>query len=107
MLLHRVVLLINHRRVAMPQSKVVIIDDEPAICFSFWRVVEKQTAGTMADGLADCDPFAPDVVVRYLNLPNDSGVETFRALGPPLLCVEVVPRPTAVALQKFGKRLVA
>lgn len=69
----------------MSQPRVLIIDDEPGVCFSFRRVVEKQdftvaTAGTMADGLATFDEFEPDVVVLDLNLPDGSGMDAFRAL---------------------------
>ena len=69
----------------MTQPKVLIIDDEPGICFSFRRVVEKQqysvaTAGTIAEGLAAYDSFQPDVVVMDLNLPDGSGLEAFRVL---------------------------
>lgn len=67
----------------MPASRVLIIDDEPAVCYSFRRVIEKpgvevEAANTVAQGIDRFDAFLPHVVVLDLNLPDGSGMEAFR-----------------------------
>ena len=60
--------------------KLLIIDDEESVCYSFRRVFESErtqvvTAATAAEGLAKCREQAPDVVVVDLQLPDMSGLE--------------------------------
>jgi len=67
------------------RPKILIIDDEPSVCYSFRRVVEKQhyevaTAHTMAEGLALFQSFCPDVVALDLSLPDGSGLDAFRRI---------------------------
>jgi len=64
---------------------LLLIDDEPAIRHAFGRAfrdgdVTLRTATTAAEGLAEvaCDP--PDVVILDVNLPDASGLDTFRRL---------------------------
>jgi two-component system nitrogen regulation response regulator GlnG len=67
------------------RPKVLIIDDEPGICYSFRRVVEKQqfevaVASTVAEGVDAFKAFSPDVVVLDLALPDGSGMDAFRSI---------------------------
>ncbi|MCC6417290.1 MAG: sigma-54-dependent Fis family transcriptional regulator [Gemmataceae bacterium] len=67
------------------QPKVLIIDDEPGVCYSFRRVVAKQQfqvviASTVAEGVATFRAVRPSVVVLDLNLPDGSGMDAFRAI---------------------------
>jgi two-component system nitrogen regulation response regulator GlnG len=67
------------------RPKVLIIDDEPGICYSFRRVVEKQqfqvaVASTVAEGVETFKSFNPDVVVLDLALPDGSGMDAYRAI---------------------------
>jgi DNA-binding NtrC family response regulator len=67
----------------MPNARLLIIDDEPTVCYSFRRVLEKRpfeikTAATVRDGLDVFESFGPDVVVLDLNLPDANGMEAFR-----------------------------
>lgn len=69
----------------MPVPRVLIVDDEPGVCYSFRRVVEKlridvATAPTIAEGLACFEQFRPDVVVLDINLPDGSGMEAFHTI---------------------------
>src|SRR5438552_1073476 len=61
---------------------LLVIDDEPSVCYSFQRVFEGEqmrvlTAGTGADGLAQVREHNPDVIVLDLQLPDASGLEIF------------------------------
>lgn len=61
---------------------LLVIDDEPSVCYSFQRVFESEqmrvlTAGTGADGLSQVREHNPDVVVLDLQLPDASGLEIF------------------------------
>jgi two-component system, NtrC family, response regulator AtoC len=67
------------------RPRVLIIDDEPGVCYSFRRVMEKQqyevsVASTRAEGVATFRAASPDVVVLDLNLPDGSGMDAFRAI---------------------------
>jgi two-component system, NtrC family, nitrogen regulation response regulator GlnG len=71
-------------------SKLLVIDDEQGVCYSFRRVfaaegVEVLTASTAAEGLQQVRVHAPDVVVLDLQLPDGNGLDLFReihALSP-------------------------
>jgi two-component system nitrogen regulation response regulator GlnG len=64
---------------------LLVIDDEPSVCYSFRRVfsgegVKVVTAGTGAEGLALVQRERPDVVVLDLQLPDGSGLDFFRQI---------------------------
>jgi two-component system nitrogen regulation response regulator GlnG len=65
--------------------KLLVIDDEAGVCYSFRRVfggegVEVLTAGTGTEGLAVLQQERPDVVVLDLQLPDGSGLDFFRQI---------------------------
>lgn len=65
--------------------KLLIVDDEEALCYSFQRVLSAQglevrTAGTAAEGLKLFQAEGADVVVLDLQLPDRSGLELFHDL---------------------------
>jgi two-component system nitrogen regulation response regulator GlnG len=71
--------------------KLLIVDDEEALCYSFRRVLsaegayQVQTAGTAAEGLEMFQSEGADVIVLDLQLPDRSGLEMFydlRARNP-------------------------
>src|SRR4051794_20523671 len=68
--------------------KLLVVDDEPAVCYSFRRVfdgIEVLTEGTAAAGLERFRADRPDVVVLALQLPDRSGLDLFadiRAADP-------------------------
>jgi DNA-binding NtrC family response regulator len=69
----------------MPEAKVLIIDDEPSVCYSFRRALEKhpyqvKSASNMASGLEMFASVGPDVVVLDINLPDGSGMDVFRRI---------------------------
>jgi two-component system nitrogen regulation response regulator GlnG len=66
-------------------STLLVIDDEPAVCYSFRRVFEGEgltvlTAATGAAGLELARAQNPDVVVLDLQLPDQNGLEVFSQL---------------------------
>src|SRR5262245_41819920 len=70
------------RRGTMP--KLLIIDDEESVRYSFRYVFEDEvqvlTAGTGAEGMAVFEEQDPEVVVLDLQLPDFSGLEVFRRI---------------------------
>ncbi len=64
-------------------AKLLIVDDEEALCYSFRRVLsaegayEVRTAGTAAEGWEVFQSEGADVVVLDLQLPDRSGLELF------------------------------
>ena len=68
---------------AMP--KLLIIDDESSVLYSFRRVFEGDrvqvlTARTAGEGLAQLRENRPDVIVLDLQLPDRSGLEVFEEI---------------------------
>jgi DNA-binding NtrC family response regulator len=64
---------------------LLVIDDEPAVCYSFRRVFGDEgvaviTAATAAEGLRRARGDHPDVVVLDWQLPDRSGLEVFHEL---------------------------
>jgi two-component system nitrogen regulation response regulator GlnG len=65
--------------------KLLLIDDEESVRYSFRRVfhegdVEVVTAATAAEGLSAASRDQPDVIVLDLQLPDRTGLELFRDL---------------------------
>ncbi|OWK43446.1 sigma-54-dependent transcriptional regulator [Fimbriiglobus ruber] len=64
---------------------LLVIDDEPSVCYSFTRVFGGDdrrviTAGTVADGVRTFRAEKPEVVVLDLQLPDGSGLQAFEAI---------------------------
>jgi two-component system nitrogen regulation response regulator GlnG len=94
-------------------SRLLIIDDEPGVLYSFRRIfgsetVEVLTACTAAEGLEQLRTHHPDVVVLDLQLPDRSGLEVFRevqALDPKRPVIFVTAHgttETAIEAMKAG-----
>ncbi|MEZ6109749.1 MAG: sigma-54 dependent transcriptional regulator [Pirellulaceae bacterium] len=71
--------------------KLLVVDDEQAICWALRRLAESlghevTTASTAESGLEALDQFQPDVMVMDVRLPGMSGLEAIehfrRRLGP-------------------------
>jgi two-component system nitrogen regulation response regulator GlnG len=85
--------------------KLLVVDDEPAVCYSFRRVfagegVEVLTAATAAAGLEAVRAGRPDVAVLDLQLPDRDGLSLFRDLrseAPQLPVIFVTAHGTAEA----------
>jgi two-component system nitrogen regulation response regulator GlnG len=65
--------------------KLLVIDDEESVRYSFRYVYEDQdvqvlTAATAAEGWQQLEQHSPDAVVLDLQLPDRSGLELFRAI---------------------------
>jgi two-component system nitrogen regulation response regulator GlnG len=73
-------------RIQGPNMPVLlVIDDEPAILHAFQRAfrgeeISVRTASSAAEGLQIVNQARPDVVVLDLNLPDQSGLETFHRI---------------------------
>src|SRR5688500_16709742 len=86
-------------------SKLLVVDDEPGVCYSFRRVfaggeVEVLTAPTAAAGLEAVRAAAPDVAVLDLQLPDRDGLSLFRDIrraAPKLPVIFITAHGTAEA----------
>ena len=63
-------------------SHVLIIDDEPNVCYSLQRALDSPalkvtTAGTAREGIESIRRNLPDAVVLDLRLPDMSGLEAY------------------------------
>src|SRR5438876_370516 len=73
--------------------KLLIVDDEPVVLYSFRRVfgdeMEILTASTASEGLRQFHAQRPDVLILDLQLPDRSGMEVFEEVhaADPLLPV--------------------
>ena len=82
-------------------SRILIVDDEPAIGWSLRELFTDEghaveTAATVDEGLESCARFAPDTVLLDVRLPGRDGIAAlpeFRAL---------VPRAPVVVMTAFG-----
>jgi two-component system nitrogen regulation response regulator GlnG len=66
-------------------ATLLVIDDEPSVCYAFKRVFEGEqtrvlTAATAAEGLVQAREQRPDVIVLDLHLPDRSGMEVFQEI---------------------------
>ncbi|MDB5309233.1 MAG: sigma-54-dependent Fis family transcriptional regulator [Gemmataceae bacterium] len=64
---------------------LLVVDDEPAVCYSFSRVFGDDTtrvisAGTVAEGLRLFRAEKPEVIVLDLQLPDGTGLQAFEAI---------------------------
>jgi two-component system nitrogen regulation response regulator GlnG len=64
---------------------LLVVDDEPSVCYSFARVYGDETtrvvsAGTVAEGLRLFHSEKPDVVVLDFQLPDGNGLQAFEAI---------------------------
>jgi two-component system nitrogen regulation response regulator GlnG len=92
---------------------LLIIDDEPSILHAFGRAfrdpdVTLLTAASAAEGLELVPRCRPDVVILDLNLPDQSGLETFRRIRqldariPVLFITGHGTTDTAIEAMKLG-----
>jgi two-component system nitrogen regulation response regulator GlnG len=63
-------------------SSLLIIDDEPNVCYSLQRALESptlriSTAGTAREGIQSIRCSAPDVVILDVRLPDMTGLEAY------------------------------
>ena len=73
--------------------KLLVIDDEPGVCYSFRRVfaaegVDVLTARTAAEGLELLRDQSPDVVVLDLQLPDRGGLDVLNQHSEVVQAVE-------------------
>jgi two-component system nitrogen regulation response regulator GlnG len=66
-------------------ARLLVIDDEASVCYSFRRVfgargIEVSTAATAKAGLDSVRANRPDVIVLDLQLPDRSGMEVYQAI---------------------------
>jgi two-component system nitrogen regulation response regulator GlnG len=64
---------------------LLVVDDEPSVCYSFRRVFEDEgvavvTAATVAEGWRLFQAHQPDVVILDLKLPDGTGLEIFEKI---------------------------
>jgi DNA-binding NtrC family response regulator len=94
-------------------STLLVVDDEPSVCYSFTRLFSDETtrvvaAGTMAEGLRLYQREKPDVVVLDLQLPDGTGLqafETIRILSPKQPVIFITAHgttTTAIEAMKLG-----
>src|SRR5437764_161046 len=66
-------------------SALLVIDDEPSVCYSFRKVfsdddISVTTAESITEGLRIYEELRPDVVVLDLQLPDGSGLDAFHSI---------------------------
>ena len=88
---------------------LLVVDDEPGICYSLKRVfggdgTEVFTAGTAAAGLAEARARNPDVVVLDFQLPDRSGLDVFTDRDGTYNVMAVGTRKDADAKKNFDPR---
>ena len=93
-------------------SKVLVIDDEPNICYSIEQVLAGQGIKVLAacsaeEGLALCAEHNPDVILLDIRLGQQSGLELFEQLrgeSPKSLVVFITGHGTAETAIEAMKR---
>ena len=91
---------------------LLVVDDEPNVCYSFTRVFGDETtrvvtAGTVAEGLRAFHAERPEVVVLDLRLPDGTGLQAFeaiRAVSPKQPVVFVTAHGTTTTAIEAMKR---
>lgn len=92
---------------------LLVVDDEPSVCYSFARLFGDETtrvisAGTVAECLRLFQAERPEVVVLDLQLPDGNGLEAFaavRAISPKQPVVFITAHgtaTTAIEAMKLG-----
>src|SRR5262245_12913451 len=92
---------------------LLVIDDDPDILMVFRAAFARPdvtllTASSAAEGLAKLDERRPDVVVLDIQLPDDSGLATFRRLHerdpriPVLFITSLRESTTAIEAMRLG-----
>jgi len=66
-------------------AKLLIVDDEPSVCYSLEKrlrseTLEVLTAGTARRGLQMVEEHRPDVVLLDVRLPDQSGLDAFEQM---------------------------
>jgi DNA-binding NtrC family response regulator len=84
-------------------AKILVVDDEEAICFAFRRYFEPRgfrvhVSPTGAAGLADYRKDPADVVFLDVRLPDQDGLDVLSQL------CESDPRVRAIVITAYGSR---
>jgi len=101
------------RYVEPPMSKLLLIDDEEDVRYSFQRIfdspeIELATAGSGEEGLKVIPKFKPDLVLMDVRMGGMNGLETLRrirAANPKLLVILMTAygtTQTAIEAMKLG-----
>ena len=69
----------------MPNTKILVVDDDPAFCQLMEHVLAREgarviTAGSCHEALAAFDAAQPDLVMLDVAMPQEDGFETCRRL---------------------------
>jgi DNA-binding NtrC family response regulator len=80
---------------------LLVVDDEPSVCYSFARVFGDEstrviTAGTVVEGVRLFQSEKPEVVVLDLQLPDGNGLQAFEAIRA------ISPKQTVVFITAHG-----
>jgi DNA-binding NtrC family response regulator len=80
---------------------LLVVDDEPSVCYSISRLFGDETtrvltAGTVAEGVSAFQAERPDVVVLDLMLPDGTGLQAFETIR------EISPKQPVVFITAHG-----
>jgi DNA-binding response OmpR family regulator len=69
----------------MVNSKALIIDDEPDICFLLKNLLQKEhfdvkVSHTLRDGIINLGEYSPQILFLDVNLPDGSGLELLKTI---------------------------
>lgn len=82
---------------AIALSRILIVDDDPALTRSLSRALrhtgaEIRAAGTIADAIATLADFGPELLLLDVCLPDGTGLEVLEAIE------SATPRPAVIAM---------
>lgn len=94
-------------------AKLLIVDDEPSVCYSLEKrlrseTLEVLTAGTARQGLQMVEAHRPDVVLLDVRLPDQSGLDAFERMHelepqlPVIIITAHATTETAIEAMKRG-----
>ena len=94
-------------------AKLLIVDDEPSVCYSLEKrlrseTLEVLTAGTARQGLRLVEEHRPDVVLLDVRLPDQSGLDAFERMHelepqlPVIIITAHATTETAIEAMKRG-----